>query len=37
MSTIDQLLTWPFNGGETAALILLVAGIIALNLLPSEK
>lgn len=34
---LDQLLSWPFNAGETVAVVLLVAGAVLVNVLPSEK
>jgi len=32
VSTLDKLLSWPFNAGETVALALLVAGIVCAHL-----
>lgn len=34
---LNQLLTWPFTAGETFAVVLLVAGAVLVNVLPSEK
>ena len=33
---LDELLRWPFNPGETFALLLLALGIAALSLVPPD-
>lgn len=34
---LDQLFRWPFNAGETIALLVLSVGLIAVNFAPEKK